>query len=57
MRVGRVRLRADVFDADVAVVDRLVDESDIGADVVRSRREKRRPDKEIVDENDADHAE
>ena len=33
VRVGRVRLRADVLDVDVAVVDRLVEESEIGADV------------------------
>ena len=32
-RVHRVRLRAGVLDADVAVVDRLVNESEIGADV------------------------
>ena len=33
VRVGRVPLRADVLGADVAVVGRLVGESEIGIDV------------------------
>ena len=40
MQDGRVRLRANVVDANVAgVVDRLVDESEIGVDVARARGE------------------
>ena len=37
MGVGRVGLRANVLDANVAVIDRLVDESEIGADVARAQ--------------------
>ena len=37
MRIGRVRLRANVLDANVAVVDRLVDKSEIGAALARPR--------------------
>ena len=37
MRVGRVHLRANVLGADFAVVGRLVDEAEVGADVVRAR--------------------
>ena len=39
VRVGRVRLRANVLDASVAVANRLVDESEIGVAVARARRE------------------
>ena len=39
VHVGRVRFRANVLGANVAVVNHLVGESEIGADVARAREE------------------